>query len=162
MKVIDKELLDRLSSEALDSERKRSHYNLHASLEEDIHRLCIAAEPGTYVKPHRHLEGDKWELMVILRGHVSILNYDDNGKVISRVELQAGGASTAVEIAADSWHNFVVMKSGSVVMEVKRGPYQRPSAADFASWAPDEGEKESAFFCKWFEHCVEGSLPAEV
>ncbi|QSH42450.1 WbuC family cupin fold metalloprotein [Lentisphaerota bacterium ZTH] len=162
MKIIDKELMDKLTEEALASERKRSHYNLHASLDEDIHRLCIAAEPGTYVKPHRHLEGNKWELMVVLRGHVSILQYDDDGKVIRRVELQAGEAPAAVEIAADSWHNFVVLKSGSVVMEVKRGPYQRPSAADFASWAPDEGEAAAPAFCKWFEQCTVDSRPEQI
>ncbi len=162
MKIVDRKLLDQLSSEALISDRKRAHFNLHASLDEGIHRLCIGAEPGTYVKPHRHFEDNKWELMIILRGHVSILQYDGNGKVIDRVELVAGDAPTAVEIAADSWHNFVVMESGSVVMEVKPGPYKRPPIEDFAAWAPSEGDPEAVDFCKWFEQCNTGSVPEEV
>jgi len=119
MKLVTSSLLDSLTKEAVQSPRKRAHYNLHPNLEDKIHRLCIAVEPGSYVKPHRHLTPEKWELLVILRGKMVILLFDDNGMVIDRIKLEIGGENICVEIPAGVWHTFVSMEAGSAVLESK-------------------------------------------
>ncbi|MFA7232162.1 MAG: WbuC family cupin fold metalloprotein [Victivallaceae bacterium] len=150
MKIVSKELLADLTTKARESVRKRAHHNLHESLDEDIHRLCIAAEPGSYIRPHRHFSNNKWELFIILKGKVAILTFDANGAVLDRIEMVAGDAPCAVEYSSDAWHTFVALESGTVAMEVKRGPYQAPTADDWAGWAPAEGEVNVPEFEQWF------------
>jgi hypothetical protein len=55
--------------------------NVHPTLEDPVQRLFIALEPGTYIRPHRHPEPDKWELFVLINGAVDALLLDDDGKL---------------------------------------------------------------------------------
>ena len=54
MKIIDNEMLSALSRQASQSERLRKNYNLHLSLNDNVHRLLNALEPGTDVPVYRH------------------------------------------------------------------------------------------------------------
>ncbi len=145
-----------LSAKAVASPRKRAHHNFHVSLEESIHRLCIAAEPGTYIKPHRHLDSDKWELFIALRGAVVVIIYDESGRIEKRIKLAAGAGTCALEISADVWHNFISLEPGTIVMETKPGPYIRPTGSDSAAWAPEEGTVEAAALELWLHSAAEG------
>ena len=150
MHIIDREFMDKLTEQAAASERKRAHFNLHESLDEGIHRLFMGVEPETFIRPHRHLSSDKWELFTILRGKIVALIFDDNGTVLKRIEMIAGGDVCAIEIPANSWHTFVSMESGSIVMEVKKGPYMRPVEGDWMQCAPAEGEAGACELQKWY------------
>ena len=154
MKVVNNELTDRLSTEAKTAPRKRTHFNLHESLDEEIHRLCIAAEPGTYMRAHRHR--DKWELMIILRGAMTLLTFDDQGTVLERVELNAEKGSKAYELPVGAWHVFNVSQPDTVMMEVKSGPYIPIPEEDSAKWAPAEGEAGAADFELWYRNAQPG------
>ena len=79
MKIIDAAKMAELTKLAEESPRRRTHFNLHESLDEGIHRLCIAAEPDTVIHPHRHK--DKWELFFLLKGAADVYTYDDSGKI---------------------------------------------------------------------------------
>ena len=148
MKIVDKKIMDRLSAEAKIAPRKRTHFNLHETLEDDIHRLCIAAEPGTYMRTHRHT--DKWELMIILRGAMTLLTFDDEGEVLERVELNADNGTKCYELPAGVWHTFNISQPNSVMMEVKSGPYIPIPEEDSATWAPTEGEAEAEDVEFWY------------
>ena len=87
MKVIDKNLLDRVSSEAKESARLRMNYNFHQSLEDKCHRMLNAVEPGSDIPIHRH--PDKDESFVVLRGKVRSTTYKDDGTVIESVVYQS-------------------------------------------------------------------------
>ena len=97
MKLIDDALLDALTVKAKDAPRKRAHFNLHPELHDPVQRLCIAMEPGTYVRPHRHSDPETWEVLVILRGSLALNIFDERGKVLERTVLKAGGPITALE-----------------------------------------------------------------
>jgi len=135
MKRIDKILLTTLSTQAAASPRKRAHHNLHPQLDDKVQRLCIAMEPGTYVRPHRHNQPETWEILLILSGAVALLIFDDSGKVLERIELAAGGEVTAVEIPANTWYAVASLKAGTVVFEVKQGPYAPINEANYAPWS---------------------------
>lgn len=139
MKRIDNQLLATLSNQAAASPRKRAHHNLHPRLDDQVQRLCIAMEPGTYVRPHRHMQPETWEILLILSGAVALLIFDDNGKVLERIELAAGGEVTAVEIPVNTWHAVASLKTGTVVFEVKQGPYAPITEANYAPWSPADG-----------------------
>ncbi len=127
IKQIDEKLLDTLAEQARNSERKRAHYNLHASLDEDVHRLIMAVEPESVFPVQRH--PDRWELMIILRGEVELCTYSPEGEVLSRTLLKPDSPSVAVELPPNLFHNMKALKP-SVMLEVKKGPYVKPGPED--------------------------------
>ena len=121
MKVIDKSLLDKVSSEAKESSRLRMNYNFHHSLDEKCHRMLNAIEPGTEVPIHRH--PDKDESFVVLRGKVRSTTYNDDGTVIESVVLCPEDGLYGVDIPKGVWHKLESLESGSVVFECKEGSF---------------------------------------
>lgn len=156
LKIVDAALMDMLTAQAMESPRKRAHHNFHASLEDGIHRLCVAAEPGAYVRPHRHLAGSKWELFIILRGSVAVIIFDEHGRIEQRLTLKAGGETCAVEMSADTWHGFIALGPGTIFLETKPGPYLRPGVNDSAAWAPEEGAPGAAALETWLHSAAVG------
>lgn len=159
MKRIDTSLLDGLTSTAATSARKRAHHNLHPVLEDPVQRLCVAIEPGTYIRPHRHADPLTWEVFIMLRGSALFLAFDESGRVIERIVLAAAGPVRAIEISAGSWHTVASLEQGSVFFEVKQGPYRAPLAENSASWAPAEGETRCAQFESWYRAAQVGDVP---
>ncbi len=156
MKIIDEKFMNELIAKAAESPRLRSHFNLHATLDEGVHRLVMAGVKGTYIRPHRHFSTQKYELFTILKGRGCVLTFNSRGVVTQRCELVAGGANTLVELAPDEWHTFFPLSNEVVVCEVKAGPYIPTPEEDFASWSPSEGEEEANHFVRWFTVAGEG------
>ena len=119
--VIDKKLLDEVSSLAKASARLRMNYNFHQSLEDKCHRMLNAVEPGTDIPIHRH--PDKDESFVVLRGKVRSTTYKDDGSVIESVVLSQEDGLYGVDIPKGVWHKLESLESGSVVFECKEGPF---------------------------------------
>jgi cupin fold WbuC family metalloprotein len=159
MKQIDSKLLDELTAKAAASPRKRAHYNLHPVLEDPVQRLCVAIEPGTYIRPHRHAEPSTWEVFVLLRGSAVFLVFDDEGTVQERVALKAGGPVQAIEIPVDTWHSIASLETGTIFLEVKQGPYSAPKGGNSAAWAPAEDENDTARFEAWYRSSWVGDIP---
>jgi cupin fold WbuC family metalloprotein len=101
-----------------------------------VQRLFIALEPETYIRPHRHSEPPRWEFFVLIRGAVDALSFSDEGVILERIRMTPGDAA-AVEVPPATWHSYLCLESGTVVLEVKEGPYAAPGANNFANWAPD-------------------------
>jgi cupin fold WbuC family metalloprotein len=156
MKRITADDLQRLTAEAAASPRRRRNLNVHAELSDPVQRLCNAFEPGTYVRPHRHAAGGIWELFVVIRGRAVVLTFDDAGAVSDRVELDASGPVYCAEIPEGAWHTVASVLPGTVLFEVKRGPYVAPSPQDFAAWAPAEGDARCLAVEAWFRSARTG------
>lgn len=137
MKSLNHADLAALTAKAALAPRQRAHLNFHPELSDPIQRLAIAMEPDTYVRPHRHLHS--FELLMSLSGCFDLLQFDDQGVVLARHRLGADGLALC-EQAAGVWHSVVSLTPGSVIFEIKHGPYIPPSPADQASWSPVEGE----------------------
>ena len=156
MKILSPADLRALSARAVSSARRRANENLHSTLEDPVQRFCNAVEPGSYVRPHRHPEAGRWELFLILAGRAAILVFDDAGTVHDRVELWAGGGALAVEVPPDTWHSLVALEPGTVLFELKPGPYRTLGDKDFAAWAPAEGEEGVDSFVQWYQEARPG------
>lgn len=115
---------------AQQSPRLRMNSNLHTDLTDPIQRLAIAMEPGTLIMPHRHPH--TWEVLTALKGSFTVLVFDDAGTVTERAEL--GEDASVVEIPAGGWHAVLSREVGSVIFEVKHGPYTPITDADVADW----------------------------
>ena len=157
MKFIDRALVAQLHDQAAGSPRLRTHHNFHASHGEPIHRMCMAMEPGTYIRPHRH--PDKWELLLIVSGEMLLLTFDDTGRVLTRTLLSAGGYTYGVEHPAGAWHAVATLAPSTVVFECKAGPYLPTPEQDFARWAPPEGHAQAREFERWYLSAQPGDTP---
>ena len=121
MKIIDKCLLDSVSSDAKESRRLRMNYNFHDSLDAPCQRLLNALEPGTVVPIHRHKHTS--ETYILLRGKLKMMFYNDKKEVIDESILSIEAGNYGIHIPADVWHSMDVLASGTVIFETKDGPY---------------------------------------
>jgi len=148
MKKIDQDLINEVSQRAKESTRLRKNYNFHLSAEDPLHRMLNALEPETYVQPHMHKNPDKREAFVILRGKAMVITFNEVGQIQEKITLQPGGENIGVEIPAGEYHTIIALEQGTVVYEVKDGPYKVADDKNFAPWAPAEGDMEAKAYLK--------------
>ncbi|WP_319590638.1 WbuC family cupin fold metalloprotein [uncultured Draconibacterium sp.] len=147
IKKIDKQTLDNLCAEAKQADRQRKNLNYHSNFNDPINRMLNAVEPGSYVQPHKHENPDKREVFIILRGKMAVVFFDDDGNITENLILD-NKENYGVEIPPAVWHTIIALERGTVVYEVKDGPYSPSDDKNFASWAPKEDEKESADYIR--------------
>ncbi len=131
-------LLAEVQEQAKLSPRKRKNYNFH-HFADPIQRMLQAVEPGSYVRPHRHVTPLKLEVFLILQGWGAAMLFNDQGEMVEVVELNPQKGLFGVEFLPGVIHSLVSFQSGTVFYEVKEGPYVPVADKDFASWAPLEG-----------------------
>lgn len=138
--IIDTALLDEVSGEAAASTRRRKNRNFHAGNEAPCHRLLNAIEPDSYIPPHRHQDPAKDESIIILRGTLGIVFFDERGQVTQTALLEPGGPAVGVDIPHGCYHSVLCLTPGTVFFEAKAGPYAQLQPEEQASWAPGEGK----------------------
>lgn len=119
--LIDDNLLDKVTEQAKASERLRMNYNLHDSLEAKAQRLLNALEPGTVLPIHRHRQTA--ETYIVLRGSIRVVFYDDKKSPIGEFLVSPKEGKYGIHILAGQFHTLEVLESGTVIFEVKDGPY---------------------------------------
>ena len=113
--IIDSKILENLSEQAKVNPRLRQSMDLRNSPEDLSQRMLNALEPGTVMPIHRH-HGSS-ETVVILRGRIRWIFYDENGKETERVVLDANGELRMLNVEKDRWHSLECLESGSVLYE---------------------------------------------
>jgi len=139
-----------LLAEAEASPRRRSHLLLHAGHDDQVQRLLIALQPGSYVRPHQHSQ--QWEMLVLHRGRLDVLAFTPDGALAARHRLDR--SAPVIQIPLKTWHAGVALEAGTIVLEVKPGPY-RPN--EFADWAPEEGTPAATDLVSWLECAAPGT-----
>lgn len=142
---LDQRLLDGVSARAEASGRRRINHNLHQH-KDPVQRFLNALQPGTYVRPHRHLReapGAGFECFVVLQGSIGLLVLDGAGAVIHSQRLDAAGPVRGVELAENQFHTLVALSSDAVLLELKQGPYRPAEDKDFLATFPAEGTAEA-------------------
>jgi len=138
------EELDALTASAQSNPRRRKNFNFHPDDAHPAHRLLNAVEPDSYVCPHRHLQPNKDETLVVLRGAFGTLFFDEHGRVTRQAVLAAHGDRIGVNIPRGVFHTLVALESGSIFLEAKAGPYDAATDKELAPWAPPEGSGDAA------------------
>lgn len=118
---ISTSLLDTVTAQAQASPRLRMNYNFHDGPESPSQRLLNALEPGTVLPIHRHRHTQ--ETYVLLRGRLKVKTFDDEGKQREELELDPLKGEYGVNIPKGTWHTIEVLELGTVIFEVKDGPY---------------------------------------
>jgi cupin fold WbuC family metalloprotein len=143
MQGIDEALLDRLLDEARSNPRSRQNFNFHERADHPCQRLLNAVLPAAYIQPHRHLDPDKAEMLVVLRGRLGLVFFDAEGRVTGTSDLRARGPELAVNIPTGVFHTAVALDDGAVVFEAKAGPYRPHAPEERAPFAPADGAAEA-------------------
>ena len=121
---ITQAILDKLTEQAKASPRLRMNLDLRNSAEDLSQRMLNAIEPGSPLPIHRHQKSSK--TVVCLRGRLVEEFYDELERTCTEsIELSPNGDTVAVNIPAGQWHTARALESGTVIMEVKDGPYEQ-------------------------------------
>lgn len=118
---IDNDLLCVFIAKAKKSERLRMNLDLRTSADDCSQRMLNALEPGTPLPIHRHRFST--ETVVMVRGSLKEIFYNDEGEVTDTILMQAGGECPALQIPKGQWHTVEVLESGTVIFEAKDGAY---------------------------------------
>ena len=125
---IDKKVLDELTAKAKACERLRMNYDLRTSLSDTSQRMLNALEPGTVVPVHRHRSTT--ETVIIIRGKVKEILFNEAGEVVEEVLMEVGGDCPVLQIPAGQWHSIEALEEGTVIFEAKDGAFSPLSEED--------------------------------
>jgi cupin fold WbuC family metalloprotein len=137
--TLDEATLRTGCAEAAASPRRRIILPLHRTQDALVQRMLNFLQPGTYIQPHLHPLPHAMETIQVLRGALGFLIFEADGSIKSRHLLNADGLGL-IDIESNVWHGFVVLEPDTVILEIKRGPYDPAHDKVFATWAPREGE----------------------
>lgn len=120
--VLTTDILDALCDKAKANERLRMNLDLRTSSADQSQRMLNALEPGTQVPIHRHPTTS--ETVVLLRGSVKEMFFDDKGNVTESVILKAGKEPSAMNIPKGVWHTLECLEPGTILFEAKDGAFE--------------------------------------
>jgi cupin fold WbuC family metalloprotein len=102
----------------------------------------------SYIQPHRHLDPTKDETLIVVRGKLGAIFFDDVGNVTHKVVIEAGGDNVGLHTPSGVFHSFVALAPNSVIFEAKAGPYVPVGDNEKASWAPTENSSDAPLYLK--------------
>ncbi|BDX06116.1 WbuC family cupin fold metalloprotein [Planctobacterium marinum] len=156
IKLFNNQMFAKLDESAKSSVRRRSNCNIHEDYQASVQRLFITLYPDSYVRPHKHVQYDKWEFFLMISGEIAFLLFDDSGVCTHRYHLSATGENKGLEIPSGVWHAAVPLEQPATFFEVKQGPYIAMDDKGFASWAPQEGDTSVPDFLARLKHIQPG------
>ena len=152
--------LDMLSQQAEQVIRKRQHKNIHQHYNDSCQRLFNAIGIDSYIRPHRHSIDPKEECLIAVRGRMALLVFDDIGQVEQVIRFGAQtnevqqSIGVGVNLPAGIWHTVIAEVPGSILFEVKPGPFKPEQAKEYAAWAPAENTPEASEYLMELKHRV--------
>lgn len=153
-----------LIDEASNSPRSRQHRNIHTSYEDPCQRFMNAIGMESYIRPHRHSIDPKAETLIAVRGKFALFIFDDKGAIQEIINFgteryaDTSELSVGVDLTPGVWHTIVALQPGSVLLELKAGPFNSNAAKEPAPWAPDEMTSDGANYL----HYLRSRIPLEL
>jgi cupin fold WbuC family metalloprotein len=96
----------------------------------------------SYMQPHMHPGDEKIEEILLIKGRIAILFFDDSGNVVGTNYLKKEGIDS-VSVPAFTWHTYVMLSDEVVTYETMMGKYDPMTWKRFAVWAPEESSTMS-------------------
>jgi cupin fold WbuC family metalloprotein len=145
---IDLELIQRKACDARRSPRRREIHVFHEGDADPLQRMLNALQPGSYIRPHRHLDPPKSESVILLQGMLGFMSFAADGMPDeeSFLVLEQERGVHGCDIRPGIWHTIFALVPDTVVFEVKPGPYSPANDKDFAPWAPAEYSPQAAAY----------------
>jgi len=134
--AVDRHMIDKLIASAQQEPKRRARFNLHRTDGNAIQEMIIAFCGDSLNMPHRH--HGKSESMHVLRGRVSVVIFDDGGKIMRRITLGPpwGAEPCVLRMEAPLWHTVIPIDDVVVVHETTNGPFVQGGNMEVPTWAP--------------------------
>ena len=129
--VLDTNLLDALTAQAKVSPRLRMNFDLRNSPNDQSQRMLNALEPGTVMPIHRHRHSS--ETVVVLRGKVKWVYYNDKKEVTDTFIVAPGSDLVGLSVPMGQWHSLECLETGTVIFESKDGAFEPTRPEDVLS-----------------------------
>lgn len=132
--IIAQKFLDDLSAHAKANPRLRQSYDLRTTPDDQSQRMLNALEPGTELPIHRHRYSS--ETMVVIRGSVTELFYNDEGTLTDAITVAAihnpsnPQSVPMIQIEKGQWHSLKCNEPDTIIFEAKDGAYEPLSNID--------------------------------
>lgn len=126
--IIDEKLFDSLTEQAKSSARLRYGMDMRTTPQDQSQRLLNALELGTVMPIHRHQ--NTTETVVILRGRLKWMYYDEQGNLTDEFLLDTVGEIRGISVPKGQWHSIECLESGTIIFESKDGPWKPLSEED--------------------------------
>ena len=128
---INQALLDSLTEQAKASPRLRMNHDLRNSEKDQSQRMLNALEPGTVMPIHRHRHSS--ETVVVLRGKVKWVYYNDKKEVTDTFIVAPGSDLVGLSVPMGQWHSLECLETGTVIFESKDGAFEPTRPEDVLS-----------------------------
>ncbi len=148
VRILDSAFLDRLAAAAAAVPRRRKNFDLHAAADHPCQRFFNALCADTYIQPHRHAEPAKDETVVVLRGRLGVVIFDEAGGVVTAAAV---GAGQVVDVPHGVLHTWCALEDGTIFFEAKAGPYIPLTPTEKAAFAPPEGDPRAPEYLAWLK-----------
>lgn len=125
--IIDNKLFDELLEKATTNIRRRVNLDLRNSNSDTSQRMLNAILPDSFIDIHRHLNTS--ETVLLLRGSITEIFYDDQGAECARYDLSIASGVVGLQVPAGQWHTLICHEP-SVILEVKDGRYEPLQGTD--------------------------------
>jgi cupin fold WbuC family metalloprotein len=145
-KLLTKELITSLLKQACCLPRLRTNHNFHSETSDPIQRMVVAMKKGTYIRPHRHFDEQKWEFAIALSGRMQILLFNTEGLLLAKYELAPQGELIGIEVPFECFHTWLPLTEEASFFEFKSGPYSPQFSSQFPQWAPEETSRTAHAF----------------
>ena len=122
-----------------ESPRGRIILPFHKTAADACHRMLNALQPGSYIRPHRHLSPPKSETILVLKGSICFVIFGSGGIISDHFTLTAGSDRFGIDVEPGAYHTLIALETDTVVFEIKPGPFSPAATGDYADWAPEEG-----------------------
>ena len=129
--LISTAALDELTAQAKASPRLRMNFDLRNSPNDQSQRMLNALEPGTVMPIHRHRHSS--ETVVVLRGKVKWVYYNDKKEVTDTFIVAPGSDLVGLSVPKGQWHSLECLETGTVIFESKDGAFEPTRPEDVLS-----------------------------
>jgi cupin fold WbuC family metalloprotein len=143
---LTQEILQQGFAGARESPRRRIILPIHRDQNAEVQRMLNFLQPGTILQPHLHPLPHASETICVLRGVLGFIVFDSEGVVIETHRLDAAEGLATIDIEPNVWHGMTVLAEDTVMLEIKKGPYDPANDKVFATWAPTETDPDAATY----------------
>ena len=132
---INSEIVTQIKNEAQQSSRLMARLLMHLSHEDPVQEMLIAMGRDCAVMPNRSV--GRSESLQVIEGELLLIVFDDNGKVVQRVEMGPLGSGKAFlyRLSSTPWHTMIPLTKMVVVHEALQGPFKK-STEPLPDWVP--------------------------
>jgi len=120
------------------SPRKRIILPIHRTGDSAVQRMLNFMQPESFVRPHCHPLPGAAETLMVLNGKLACYIFKENGGLEARYDLAPGTVGNLLDIEPGVYHTMLPIEENTIVLEIKRGPYDAATDKSFPLWSPPE------------------------